>query len=261
LYEEFNNMSSNKREDVPKPAETEEAPKSLDAAKEAPKVETTPKPSKPSPVPQAAGAGDDAKVQAEAAAPGPSVDPSRDNKLETPWSFWYDRKKPRGTKAKDYQKGLKKIGQFDSIESFYRFWAYMKKPSTLEDDINIYLFRNELQPAWETFPKGGHWIIKVTKGNGLINHLWDELVISVIGELFETPDVVGVALQTRKRNDILTIWNEDNSDQKFTIIGERLKSILNLHHSTTVEYKPFADAIQDRSSTHRARQYMYVASH
>lgn len=189
--------------------------------------------------------------------------PAEVHKLHDGWALWVDKKKPRGTKATEYKDGLKNVGTFHSIEEFYQYWSYLKKPSELKDDINLYIFRQGLFPAWETFPKGGHWIIKVTKRNGLIDHLWEELTISTIGELFGTPEVVGIAINMRKHHDYLTIWNKDNQNSpvRFTMIGERLKAILNLHHSTTLEYKHFREAITDRSSTFKARQYMYVAQH
>lgn len=181
--------------------------------------------------------------------------------FQTGWTFHMDKKqKSRHLDGETYKQGLKKICSFHNVEDFYNIWSHCKKPSEMPFGTNLYLFRVDLTPAWESFPSGGHWIIKVTKNNGLIDYLWEELIFAILGEQFKTPEVVGIALSTRARHDILTIWNRDNEKSqliRFTI-GERLKTILNLHHNTTVEYKEFKQAIEDKSTTKGAKQYIYV---
>ena len=122
----------------------------------------------------------------------------------------------------------------------------------------------------QSFPTGGCWIIKVRKRNGAIARLWEELVFfpsrslllaflfflfvayvslipahipcslfrlcafiqcfACVGELFEEPDLVGVSLSSRLREDILTVWNRDNSrpDVRFKIgsVVSRLISLI-----------------------------------
>lgn len=41
-----------------------------------------------------------------------------------------------------------------------------------------------------------------------------DLVLAVIGELFEEPNVVGIGMAIRSREDLLSVWNEDNSNEK-----------------------------------------------
>merc|ERR1711974_267234 len=152
----------------------------------------------------------------------------------------------RGIDEHKFKSGLKTVSSFKTIDDFYNIWSYMKRPTELATDVNVYLFRQGLIPAWESFPNGGHWITKITKGNGLANLLWEELVMATLGEQFATPELVGIALSTRKHNDVLTIWNRDNRDPRIRFtLGERLKTILNLHHNTTVEYKEFSAALTD----------------
>ena len=52
----------------------------------------------------------------------------------------------------------------------------------------------------QTFPDGGSWILKVRKGNGVINRLWEELCFAAIGEWFADSDVVGIVLSTRAKD-------------------------------------------------------------
>lgn len=83
--------------------------------------------------------------------------------------------------------------------------------------------------------------------------------MSVIGENFLTPELVGVVLAVRSQTANITIWNRDNrkNDVRFRI-GERLKEELNLDEESTVEYKFFADSLKDHSTTRNATMYTYT---
>lgn len=39
-------------------------------------------------------------------------------------------------------------------------------------------------------------------------------MLAVIGEMFEEPSVVGIGMAVRSREDLLSVWNEDNSNDK-----------------------------------------------
>jgi translation initiation factor 4E len=121
------------------------------------------------------------------------------------------------------------------------------------------MFRDSLVPAWESFPCGGCWIIKVRKRNGVINRLWEELCFSCIGEWFCESEVVGIALSTRIRDDNISVWIRDSSNATTRLqIGEKLKEILNLDESTQLEYKTFKNAIVDGSTFRAATTFQFV---
>ena len=135
----------------------------------------------------------------------------------------------------------------------------MAKPDTYPRECSVYMSRNGEVPAWETFPQGGCWLLRVRKKNSLIDRLWEELIFACIAELFELPDIVCVGVTTRLREDVLSIWNVDNSNPNIRfIIGEKLRALLNLDESTNVEYKTFRSSIRDKSSFKNARGYAYA---
>jgi len=125
--------------------------------------------------------------------------------------------------------------------------------------FNIAVFRANLDPAWESFPTGGCWIIRVSKAERFLNRLWEELLMALIGENFLTPELVGVVLAVRRDIANIAVWNRDNaqSDVRFRI-GERLKEILNLDEESTVEYKFFDQAMTDGSTYKNATPYTYT---
>ena len=201
---------------------------------------------------------------------------AQDLEFQTTWSLWYDRKKGKKEAQQkrvldmtaDAWKGqLQKVGSFDSVLSFWRYYAYTKKPSKLPPGTNLYVFREDLPPMWETFPKGGCWIIRFHKDNaqnGIIDRVWEELLLAVLGEQFRTPELVGVSLSARSNNDkvshIISLWNRDTQEKpkaKFTI-GERLKVLLHLAAESQIEYKLFKNALEDKSTFRGAQPYVYV---
>jgi len=182
--------------------------------------------------------------------------------LRTPWTFYFDRKLPKPATFKNYAQNLQKMGNFDTLEGFWKHYSYLKSPDQIPNGHNLFMFRHSLTPAWEVFPKGGTWIIKVRKKNGVISRLWEELLFACVGELFAEPDIVGVMLSIRNRDDLLSVWNQDNvknPDVRFKI-GEKLREILNLDESTQVEYKHFESAMRDGSSFRNAKPYVYAAT-
>lgn len=197
------------------------------------------------------------------------------HRLQSPWTFYYDKKIARGAdkekEKKDssksaldaFKENLKKLGTFNTLEGFWQHYAHIQTPDELPQNHDIFMFRGEKVPAWESFPNGGCWIIKVRKHNGIIARLWEELLFACIGEIFEEPDVAGVVLSTRIRDDLISVWNADNSinaETRFKI-GESLKEILNLDQSTKVEYKDFSGAIKDGSTFRNAKAYVYAAQY
>jgi Eukaryotic initiation factor 4E len=75
--------------------------------------------------------------------------------LQTAWAFWYDKKQSKKTGTDEYRSKLQKIGTFDTVESFWQFYSYLRRPSTLENNVNLYLFRDgpNIAPMWEAFPR------------------------------------------------------------------------------------------------------------
>ncbi len=89
-----------------------------------------------------------------------------DHPLQTGWCFWYDKKcSGRLVTPAEFRNRLHKIGAFDTVEGFWKLYCHLKRPSTLDNNVNLYLFRDfkDVCPMWEAFPKGGCWILKIKK--------------------------------------------------------------------------------------------------
>mmetsp|Transcript_16213 Transcript_16213/g.32347 ORF Transcript_16213/g.32347 Transcript_16213/m.32347 type:complete len:235 (-) Transcript_16213:18-722(-) len=184
--------------------------------------------------------------------------------LHTAWSFWYDKKPARRCDWSNYAANLNLIGTFSTVEGFWRQYLYLQRPSALPRDTNIFCFRagDGMLPMWETFPNGGCWILKLKKRSGLLGQMWQDLLFAAIGEAFGEPDVVGVTMAIRTKEDLLSVWNADNStsERRRFEIGEKLKLILNLDPNTLVQYKDHARSISDSSTFRNAKPYVFAAA-
>jgi len=197
--------------------------------------------------------------------PVPQEQTDGEHALQTGWCFWYDRKVSGHTNVDEYKSHLRSLDAFHTVEGFWRYYVHLKRPSALEVNTNLYLFRQgeNMVPMWESFPEGGCWILKLRKksasGPSVLSKLWQDLVLATIGEAFEEPDVVGVGLSVRPREDLLSVWNGDNSnDQVRFMTGEKLKTILGLEENTMIEYKTFKASLQDMSSFRNAKPYVFA---
>eukprot|EP00808_Paulinella_micropora_P024096 g78298.t1 len=189
--------------------------------------------------------------------------------LETPWILYYDKKMEHtkksggGKKFKQYESNLRPLGTFNTLEGFWKLHSWIVPADNLPQDYNLLLFRHKYIPAWESFPQGGMWIVRVRKGNGVVARLWEELCFAAIAELFEEPDVCGVGISTRQMSDNISVWNKDNQygDEVRFKIGEKLRMLLNLDESTQVEYKFFNEAIRDGSSFRNTKAFTWRPTH
>jgi translation initiation factor 4E len=192
-----------------------------------------------------------------------------DHPLETSWSFWFDKKASykKTDSTTEFKSHLQKLGTFDSVEGFWKLYCYLKRPSVLEINVNLYLFREgpNIIPMWEAFPNGGCWILKIMKkkegGPSVLGKMWQEMVFAMIGETFEEPDVVGLSVSIRKNEDLISVWNVDNRNDEIRFkIGEKIKQILDLEPSTIIEYKHHADSLRDMSTFRNAKAYVFAAA-
>ena len=81
-------------------------------------------------------------------------------------------------------------------------------------------------------------------------------MFAAICEAFEDPNVVGVMMARRNKEDMISVWNSANSS--FSSIGDKLREILGLDPSTIVEYKMHKQSL-DGSTFRNAQAYVFAA--
>ncbi|KAF8909327.1 eukaryotic translation initiation factor 4E class II [Gymnopilus junonius] len=205
--------------------------------------------------------------------------------LRNTWVFWFRQQRAPGNKVISYEEGIKKIAAFSSVESFWSLWTHLAPPSALQPTTDYLLFHSGIRrPVWEDPLNitGGKWIIRLKKG--IADRFWEDLVMAVVGDQFddcrsaktnessrnkaslagankseddndggsEWPEICGCTISVRQSEDIVTLWNKVEADQKVREqIRDTLRKILNLPPTTVMEYKTNNDSMQDRSSFRR----------
>lgn len=81
--------------------------------------------------------------------------------LQTNWKFWYFQRffqavqedgnngAAKSNKFDSYKERLKDLGQISTIEQFFQYFVYMKKPSEMPREIDLFFFREGEIPMWE----------------------------------------------------------------------------------------------------------------
>lgn len=89
-----------------------------------------------------------------------------------------------------------------TLEHFFNYYVHMKKPSEMPREIDIHFFRDNIVPMWEDSPEGGIVILKVKKDDN-IDIMWESILLNMIGEQFEEPNVIGASLSLRTKERLL----------------------------------------------------------
>ena len=134
--------------------------------------------------------------------------------LNTTWKL-YDHQK---SGSDDYDKNTRYIGSFSDVVTFWQYFNHIPPPSKLFYQVNtgkpyyqldkdvkreissISLFRNNIQPKWEDpiNKMGGeinlkNFFKKQIQPILYLDELWENLVLSCIGEIFEfSEEVTGI---------------------------------------------------------------------
>ncbi|TFK74941.1 eukaryotic translation initiation factor 4E [Pluteus cervinus] len=200
--------------------------------------------------------------------------------LKNTWVFWFRQQRTPGNKIISYEDGIKKISAFSSVESYWSLWTHLSPPSALQPTTDYLLFHTGIRrPVWED-PlniSGGKWIIRLKKG--VADRLWEDLVLAIIGDQFDDcrdaesptnnggednvarnwedgsdngsadwPEICGCTISVRQSEDIVSLWNKTDDPKVREKIRDTMRRVLNLPHSTIMEYKSNNDSMQDKSS-------------
>eukprot|EP00347_Sterkiella_histriomuscorum_P001517 403371728 len=159
----------------------------------------------------------------------------------------------------DYREKLKDMGQISTIEQFFQYFVYMKKPSEMPREIDLFFFRENEIPMWEESPNGGIWIVKIKKEDN-IDKMWEVLLLALISEQFEEPKVIGLGLSLRTKERLVEIWLKDGRNDKVrTNVSNKLRQLLGLDPSSvTLYYKEHQKSIKDQSTMKNAEGFKFM---
>jgi hypothetical protein len=136
-------------------------------------------------------------------------------KLNTKWTLWFHHN------PNDWQiSGYKKIHTFETIDDYLQIMSYLHMITSIKN-INLYLFRDNIEPTWEdkANSNGGCWSIKILIDAGF--NLWHKICNKAITEnlLKQFSDrnedndingtINGISITNKSMNTIIKIWVSD----------------------------------------------------
>ncbi|CAL1708498.1 unnamed protein product [Somion occarium] len=139
---------------------------------------------------------------------------------------------PLAPDTDEYEAGLSVIGEFDTVESFCRYFNWLKPPSKLERNSNYHLFKAGIKPMWEdeANANGGKWVLTMKQNPQLLDRCWIWLAMALIGEdLDEGDEICGAVVSLRSKVDRIQLWTRSKDDvEKINGIGKKLVKLLDV---------------------------------
>jgi translation initiation factor 4E len=161
---------------------------------------------------------------------------SRDPALRYTWTIWEQIMQSSDAKAAQYSDATHQVASFSTVKGFWKYWNHLPQPSELLDgkkfvrETNdtrsvvdaLMLFREGIKPEWEDAvnASGGHFQFQLNqnKGGGLIDEVWNNIVLGLIGGTVEPADMItGVRLvdklnQPRAPSVRIEVWFSNFED-------------------------------------------------
>jgi len=138
----------------------------------------------------------------------------------------------------DYEAGLTVIGEFDTVESFCRYFNWLKPPSKLERNSNYHLFKSGIKPMWEdeANANGGKWVLTMKNNPALLDRCWSWLAMALVGEELEEGDeICGAVVSLRSKVDRIQVWTRNKEDvERLNAIGKRLVKLLDISEADNI---------------------------
>uniref|UniRef100_A0A915PNY4 Uncharacterized protein n=1 Tax=Setaria digitata TaxID=48799 RepID=A0A915PNY4_9BILA len=121
--------------------------------------------------------------------PEPKIDsliPS--HPLKFIWTYWY----LNDQRDKSWEKRLKVVSNFGTVEEFWALYVNIRPPSLLPTACDYSVFKKDIQPMWE---------IDKSRHHDLLDVIWLEVLLAVIGQQFGkyTEDICGVVVNIRNK--------------------------------------------------------------
>ncbi|KAA1478700.1 translation initiation factor eIF4e [Dentipellis sp. KUC8613] len=165
--------------------------------------------------------------------------------LQYTWTIYHDTKSkmpftpatadglhPQPAEAGDYEAGLTTIGDFDTVESYCRYFNWLKPPSKLDRNSNYHLFKLGIKPMWEDAAnaQGGKWVLTMKNNPALLDRCWQWLTMALVGEeLDEGDEICGAVVSLRSKVDRIQLWTRSKDDvEKINGIGRKLVKLLDV---------------------------------
>jgi len=183
--------------------------------------------------------------------PGVMTKP-HEHPLQHSWTIYHDTKSrvpytpmtasdssyPVPADSGTYEAGLTTVGDFDTVESYCRYFNWLRPPSKLERNSNYHLFKSGIKPMWEdeANANGGKWVLTMKNNQTLLDQCWQWLTMALVGEeLDESDEICGAVVSLRSKVDRIQLWTRSKDDvEKVNSIGRKLVKLLDVSEADSI---------------------------
>ena len=72
------------------------------------------------------------------------------HRLNETWVFWYlSRVRTEKNTSLPFSERLKVLGEVNTVEDFFQYYCYFKRPAEMPKEIDFHFFRKGEVPMWE----------------------------------------------------------------------------------------------------------------
>ncbi|KAH8825942.1 translation initiation factor eIF4e [Flagelloscypha sp. PMI_526] len=179
--------------------------------------------------------------------------PIPEHPLQFEWTIYFDSKvkypytpapgteaaAPAAVDTDDYEAGLTVVGNFKTVETFCRYFNWLKPPSHLPKNSNYHLFKKGIKPMWEdpANQEGGKWVLTMRNQPQLLDRCWSYLSMALVGQEIEEDgdEICGAVVSVRGKVDRIQLWTRTKTDiEKLNSIGKKLVSLLDVSEADAI---------------------------
>ncbi|KDQ53781.1 hypothetical protein JAAARDRAFT_39089 [Jaapia argillacea MUCL 33604] len=185
--------------------------------------------------------------------------------LENKWTLYHDQKTAipftpapppdaasapaiihaNAPESTDYEAGLTIVGEFSTVETFCRYFNWLKPPSKLERNSNYHLFKSGIKPMWEdpANANGGKWVLTMKGNPALLDRCWSWLAMALVGEELEDDGdgegggdmICGAVVSLRSKVDRIQLWTRGKDDvERLNAIAKKMVKLLDISEADAI---------------------------
>jgi translation initiation factor 4E len=152
--------------------------------------------------------------------------------LHYKWVLWYN---PKQTPVNgEWVSNTKEVGDFDTIEDFWRLFNNLKSPHELVPGSDYHLFKHNIKPEWEdpANKRGGKWLMNFPskkgkeQGKEQAEAAWFDTILALVGHTFPQScidEVTGVVISPRGKITRVAVWTRSADSEHLAMeVGRHL---------------------------------------
>lgn len=181
---------------------------------------------------------------------------AQENPLQHSWTFWEHRKGG----DHEYGNNMHNLGDFNTVEGFWRFYNNIPKPSTVfttstethkfADRVveGFGLFKTGIRPEWEDKANmhGGEFFCRKHFSPQDLDETYENMVLGLVGESIDPNDeITGVRIVDKSKGDRvlyrIELWFRSQDHDVLNVLKRRLAECVG--HEDISEYRTHGQAM------------------